>query len=52
MYSLHIPLSDAWDFSFKEYYAVCEIANPEEEKDSLEFSAEELAQLEYLKTLV
>lgn len=53
MYSLHIPLKDAWDFSYREYLAVCDAANPEEEnKKTVEFSDDELAQLEALKKIV
>lgn len=53
VYSLHIPLKDAWDFSYREYLAVCDAANPEEEnKKTVEFSDDELAQLERLKKLV
>ncbi len=56
VFSLHISLQDAWQYSFKEYYAICDVANPDGEKEKASdeplFSDDELKQLEHLKTLV
>lgn len=52
MYALHIPLDAAWDYSFKEYFAVIDAATsdtvPEKKGD---FDEEELAMLERMRQM-
>lgn len=52
VYALHIPLNDAWDFSFPEYHAIIAASNPDKEKNNtVDFDDDELAKLEWMKTL-
>lgn len=51
VFALHIPLDAAWDFSFKEYYAVINAVNGDSEQPKKgEFDEEELAVLEQMRS--